>query len=412
MTRNWVVTLLLSAVLVGSVLAWNGVRQEREFRRLIAAGDAAMARDQSPVAIEMFSGAVALKPESMLGYLKRGDTYRRRGEYTAALRDLRQAAVLDPTAPRPKELLGDVNAALGRHERAEEDYAAFLGIDDRSPRVLYKLAMARYRRGQAEAAIEPLRQALAIDERLAEAHYLLGVCLRERRRDAESIAALRRAIALNPAFAPARAELADAFASLGRSREAIQQLEALAALEPARAERLVAVGLAYARAGRPDRAVLTLGRAAEQHPEEPIVYAALGRVWLDDAEAREDRVALHKALEALQPVASREAADGEALALYGRALFLAGDAGRAERALMESTAGTPVDPAAFLYLSAAAQRLARHEQARVALARYGTLVGLAASEARARVAHLLDLQTRLKFAGGSSAAARREPGRD
>ena len=36
------------AILVaGAVFAWNAVRQEREFRRLIAAGDAAITRDQT-----------------------------------------------------------------------------------------------------------------------------------------------------------------------------------------------------------------------------------------------------------------------------------------------------------------------------------------------------------------------------
>ena len=410
MTRIWGLTLLLSAALVGSVLAWNGVREEREFRRLIALGDSSLARDQSSLAIEAFSGAVALKPDSMLGYLKRGDTYRRSGDFAAALRDLRRAATIDPTAPRPKELLGDVNLAMGRFERAAEDYAGFLAIDDRSPRVLYKLGLARYRNGHAAAAIEPLRQAIAIDDRSAEAHHLLGMCLRDRRNDAEALRSLLRAVSLNPAFTAARAELAEMLLALGRNREGIQQLEALAALEPSRAERIVDVGLAYARSGRADTAVLTLGRAAEQHPQEPAIYTALGRVWLDDAVVRVDRVALHKALEALQPVASRDGASGETLALYGRALFLAGDTSGAERALSHATTRLPVDPAAFVYLAAAAQRLARGEAAAAALARYAALAGSGPDHAAARMSEVIDLQRQLRFTSGGSSRgpARRE----
>jgi len=406
MKRHWVLTLLVSAALTGSVLAWNSVRQEREFRRLIAAGDLAVSRDQSSVAIEAFSGAVALKPDSMLGYLKRGDTYRRRGELAAALRDLRRAAALDPPAPKPKELLGDVNSALGRFERAAEDYAAFLALDDRSPRVLYKLALARYRHGQAAAALEPLRQALAMDERFTEAHYLLGLCLRERRRDTDALRSLRQALAINPAFAPARAELANLYSAQGRTREAIQQLEALAALEPARAERLVDVGIAYARAGRVETAVLTLGRAAEQHPNEPAVYAALGRVWLDVAESKLDRVALRKAIEALQPLASRANASGETLALYGRALFLAGDAMQAEKVLTAAAARLPVDPRTFVYIAAAAQRLSRSEIYRAALARYVALTGSSAQLLSERVENAIEQQRSLRLAGSASSPGR------
>ena len=120
MKRGVVAAVVGALLLAGAVFAWNAVRQEREFRRLIAAGDAAITRDQTYEAIEAFSGALALKHDSMLAYLKRGDSYRRRGELSAALRDLREASSLDPTATRPLELLGDVNVAMGRYERATE----------------------------------------------------------------------------------------------------------------------------------------------------------------------------------------------------------------------------------------------------------------------------------------------------
>src|SRR5687768_17299818 len=115
MKRLLVVSVGLIALTVGIVIAWYTARQDREFQRLIATGDAALAQDETYGAIEAFSGALALRSDSMLAYLKRGDAYRRRGELNAALRDLRDAAALDPAAPRPVELLGDVNAAMGRH---------------------------------------------------------------------------------------------------------------------------------------------------------------------------------------------------------------------------------------------------------------------------------------------------------
>ena len=142
MTRGRVASIAGAILLAGAVFAWNAVRQEREFRRLIAAGDAALTRNQTYEAIEAFSGALALKRDSMLAHLKRGDSYRRRGELTAALRDLREAAALDPTATRALELLGDVNVAMGRYERATEVYRRYLAIDDRASHILYKIGRA------------------------------------------------------------------------------------------------------------------------------------------------------------------------------------------------------------------------------------------------------------------------------
>ena len=225
-------------------MAWYAVRQEREFQRLIAAGDAALAQDQTFGAIEAFSGALALKSDSMLAHLKRGDTYRRRGELTAALRDLREAAALDPSAPRPLELWATSTPPWAATS-APPSTTGVHALDDRSPRVLYKLGLAYYRNGQTEEAIEPLRSAVALDARLAEAHYLLGMCLRERSEDDEARRALRGHRDQSGVRGRARGA-GRLYEGAGRRQEAIEQLEALAALEPAHPERLVNVGLAYA----------------------------------------------------------------------------------------------------------------------------------------------------------------------
>jgi tetratricopeptide (TPR) repeat protein len=361
-------------VVAGAVFAWNAVRQEREFRRLIAAGDAALARDQTYEAIEAFSGALALKHDSMLAYLKRGDSYRRRGELSAALRDLRDASSLDPTATRPLELLGDVNVAMGRYQRATEVYRRYITLDDRAPHVLYKLALAYYRNGQPRLAVDSLRRAVALDDRLAVAHYLLALCLKDQKQDAEAAQSLARALDINPALGAAREELAGLDLTQGKTREGIEQLEALAALEPSRPERLVEVGLAYARAGDYDSAITTLGRAAQRYPEAEVVYVALGRIWLTIAETRKDRVALSKALQALEPAATRADASSETLTLYGRALLLAGQVEASERTLQQASSVLPVEPDAFYYLSNAAKRRGHSSASREALAKYMSLI--------------------------------------
>ena len=376
MKRSVVLTVAAVAIVAAAVLVWVDARREREFRRLIAVGDAALAGGQTSDAIEAFSGALALKPNSMLASLKRGDTYRRRGEYAAALRDLGQAAFLDPAAPRPIELLGDVQTALGQYAAAAAEYQRYLAIDDRAPGVLYKLALAHYRNGMAARAVDPLRNAITLNDRFAEAHYLLGLCLRETDRR-QSLGAFRRALEISPTFAAAREELARLYEQMGRWQDSIDELEALAALEPARPERLVSVGLAYARIGRRDTAVLTLGRAAERHPDATVVYTALGRLWLTSAEGQQDPVALGKAIEALQPAAAQADAVSETRALYGRALALSGNMVAAERMLLRAVAMVPVDPSAYRYLAEVARRLGHATIAKDAAAKYALLASSA-----------------------------------
>ncbi|MGE0043317.1 MAG: tetratricopeptide repeat protein [Vicinamibacterales bacterium] len=375
MRRTLLVGALVLAAAVVGALAYTAYDAEREYERLIVAGDAASAGDQPFQALEAYSGAIALRPDSMLAHLRRGMIYRERGELDAALRDLRVAADLDPSAPQPRELLGDVNAALERYDRAAADYDAYIDLDDRSPAVLYKLALARYRAADTADAIAPLERAVALDPAFAEAHYLLGLCRRDNGDLEQARDALEEARRLAPALTAPREALAEVYGRLGRSGRAIDELEALAALDSARPGRLIAVGLAYAGAGRNDVAVLTLGRAAERFPDAPEVYAALGRVWLDSARARDDRVALNKAIEALTAAATRSNASGATLTDLGRAWLLAGDRAAAERALRQAVARLPVPPDAYLELANVTAADGRLQDARDALLRYAALVG-------------------------------------
>lgn len=377
-------------VCAAAVYGYTAARRERTFRALIERGDAALARDDTFAAIESFSGAIAWKDGSMLGYLKRGEAYRRRQQLDAgakdprqvpefdpaadaALRDLRRAAELDPLAPRPRELLGDVNYALLRYDRAVEQYQRYIELDDRSPRVLYKLALAQYSAGRPRPAVSALQKAVAINDRFAEAYYLLGLCFRDLQKRGESLRALETSVRLAPAMIHAREELADLYGRLGRVEDRIAQLEALLGLDPG-PSREVALGLAYARAGHFDHAITTLGHAAERYPDHSYTYVALGRVWLEKAQPRPDRVDLSKALGALQEAVGSDNSS-EALMLFGRALLLSQNAELAETMLQQAADKLPTDPLAFYYLADAAERRGHYDVARRALLDYHALQG-------------------------------------
>ena len=376
---------VLLALSAAGVYGYFLSERERSYRQQIADGDGALAHDNTFSAVEKFSGAIALKPEAMLGYLKRGQTYRRRGEFVAAIRDLRRASELDPTATRPLEELGDAYLAdtPHRYASAAERYEAYVRLDNRAPRVLYKLGFARYNEGHRAEAIDALQRAIELDPKFAEAQYLLGLCQHDAQQPKLARAALERAVQLQPTLLHAREELAELYGELGRPEERLTQLEQLAALDPG-APREIALGLAYARAGQTDRAVTTLGRASERYPENAYAYVALGRVWLEIAQARGDRVALSKALGALEGAVGSDDSS-EALTLFGRALLMTSDAETAERMLLDATRKTPVDPLAFAYLADAAERLGHYTVARQALLDYDALVGDA--DARGRTAH-------------------------
>ena len=329
--------IVLAGVAAAGILADWAVEREREYLRLIDLGDEALGRGQAFVSIEHYSVAIGLKPESMLAYLKRGEAHQRRDDapetLSAALRDLRKAADLDPGATRTLEKLGDVNMQLRRFKNAAENYEDYIALDNHAAPIFYKLALASRGDGNLARAISALQDAVKLNPSFHEAHYVHGLCLKERHDLDAARAAFERAIAISPAFMPAREELAELHRLQERPHDEIEQLDALHALEPNKPERLIALGRAHLRSGSRDFAVITLGRAAERFKEYPGVYAALGEVWLEAAEERGDPSDLGKALEALQPVATQSTASSETLGMYGRALALANRHAEAEAVL-------------------------------------------------------------------------------
>jgi tetratricopeptide (TPR) repeat protein len=406
--KRVVAILLLVAGACGLAYGLLVTQRESAYRRFVEEGDAALARDDSSAAIESFSVAISLKSDSMAAHLKRGEAYRRRGEYDAAMRDLRRAADLDSLAIHPRELLGDVHYRIGLADgrsapvsfaKAVERYSQSVALDDRSARLQYKLGLAAYRAGQMGTAIQALREAIRLEPRFAEAHYVLGLCLRAADQPADAIRSLERAVALGPALLPVREELADLYEQMRRYDARLSHLEALAALQPSAArERALAMG--YASAGNLDRAIGQLARGVQRYPDDRDMYVTLGRLWLQRA-ALGGRVERGKALAALQNAAAGDATS-EALTLLGRARLLAGDTSRAEQVLQQATQRFPVAPSAFLYLADASQRRGHTAAARRALLDYAALVPSSSLDAS-----LLARIAAAYLQNGETAAARR-----
>jgi tetratricopeptide (TPR) repeat protein len=395
--RSVFVLTFLALVGGGAAVAYQAAAHQRQYRTLLARGDQALRQDQTYAAVEAYSGAIALRSDSMLAYLRRAETYQRRadrGDLDLAARDFRQAAALDPTATRPLEELGDVLYQRQRYARAAEAYERYVRLDDRSPRVTYKLALARYRDGDINGTMSTLNEAIRLDDRMADAYYLLGICLRDRGRTAPALAAFEKAVALSPGLIPAREELADLYATSGRLGDELEELQVLAGLDGAHIERQVAIGLAYARAHRWELAVLTLGSALERTPDNLSIYGALGEVWLESARARNDRVELSKAREALERAASDPAATSDILARYGRALLQDGEVDAAERVLQQATSRYPLNPDALMSFAAAAERMNHLHEARAALIEY-TAVAPVDKDATPRAMRIAALSLRL-----------------
>jgi len=369
------VGLGLAVLVVLGALLVQQFDRERQYRQLLSRGEEALRQANHYAAIEAFTSALAWRPDSMVAFLRRGAAYGALRRDDEAVRDLREAVRLAPNAPQPLVALGDLYEQRGDPAQAATWYErAAAQLRDEDPGVLYALAMARYRSGAPAAAIEPLQRAVARDDSLAEAHYLLGLAYRDTQNFDAAVASLEQALVVRPSLVAAREELADLYRALGRPVEEMRELQALAAMDQ-QVGRTVAIALAEARNGQLDSAIGTLAEAARRAPTDSRVQLALGRVYLARAERTADPILISRALDVLESALGGTARRSEGLALYGRALFLAGQLPEAERILREAVATTPVDTEAYAFLADASEALSHDVEARDALINLDVLEG-------------------------------------
>jgi tetratricopeptide (TPR) repeat protein len=388
---------------VAAVLLEQRVEGDRQYRTLLASGDEHLASGDTATAIEAFSGALALRPSSMVAHLRRGEAYRADRRVDEAVRDLLDAARLAPDSTAPALALGDLYDAERDWPRAASWYGQ-AALRLQAPTLLYRLALARYRSGSAAAAIDPLERIVARDDTAGEAYYLLGLAYRDTRRPDDAVKALERAVRIAPSLLQAREELADVYRTQGRAVDEMAQLQGLAALDE-RPARAVAIAMAEARTGQLDASLATLSEVARADPADPAVALTLSRVFLTRAERALDRPSAIRALAILSSAPADGLSTSEHTALVGRAQYLTGDWSRAERTLTDAVRTAPVDIEAFGFLADAAERLGHDLDARDALANLDALQGdtapLSARASRARRMGTISLRL-----GDASAAVR------
>ncbi|HUL73000.1 MAG TPA: tetratricopeptide repeat protein [Vicinamibacterales bacterium] len=373
---RWIVGFVAIATAVaGGAIVVQRVDRERQYRRLLAEGEQALLAGNPYAAIEDFSGAIALRPDAMAAYYRRGEAYRADHHDDWAIRDLREASRLAPDAAQPLVALGEVYDAKDDPIEAARWYGeAADRLKDETPALLYALALARYRAGAPAAAIDPLKRAIERNDSVAQTYYLLGLVYRDTNKIDAAIEALEQATKIAPTLTPAREELADIYRAQGRFADESAQLQALAALDE-NADRHVAIALAAARRGQFDAALTALSEAEADSPNDARLQLVRGRIYVARAERTLDSEWARRALEPLERALSSHSHRSEGLALFGRALFLAGDYTGAERILREAVSTSPVDREAFGFLADASERLGQVLSARDALVSLDALEG-------------------------------------
>lgn len=284
-------------------------------------------------AAALYKRSLALDPQNLSSAFDAAMAAKRLGRLEEAARLAGLASRLDPTLPRARMVEAECRQALGQTRRAIGALRPAVVLDPAQGACWSSLCLLRDALGQrGEAVVAGRRAALAAP---ADVGLLvrLAAAWQISEKPRAALAAARRGLTLDPASAELQLALGVALDALHALEEAGRALERSRRLRPGDATTLAELGRLCERAGAVERASALLRRALAARPDDEESWAALGRAMLRLGDGigaarcagRTVRLApgLPNGLLLAGSVREAQGADGEALALYDRAIAAA-----------------------------------------------------------------------------------------
>lgn len=213
--RSLVILCVTAFVLVGcssSEPQAPSTRPAGDAMSRLAAGDAALERNDLAKAEQEYRAAVSLDAKSARAQFGLGNVYVRQNRWAEAETAYRAALTLDPNLNAARANLGVVYYQMGQLGRAASEFETVLKSEPNDAQTIYLLAAVRLQENNLPEAERLLLRARDLKPDLPEVYYGLGVLYKFKGQKAEAIAAFEKFLAIGPGQDPsamdyARAEL-------------------------------------------------------------------------------------------------------------------------------------------------------------------------------------------------------------
>jgi tetratricopeptide (TPR) repeat protein len=179
-------------------------------------------------AVEIFSKALRIAPDSLLAHLGEGLALKGIQRFDLAEKELSLCLMLNPQMAVAFDGLAGLYIEAVEYEKLAGVSRQYLRTNPSDYRGYYYLATAQEHAGEDRQATEALlRKAIVLNPGFAASYALLGKLLLQADRAAEAAAELEHAIQLRPDYRPAHLYLANAYRKLGKDGEAAQEAQKL-----------------------------------------------------------------------------------------------------------------------------------------------------------------------------------------
>ncbi len=246
------------------------------------------ATNQVDKAIDAYRKSIAAKPDVFESNLNLGILLARKGNNADAVKYLKAATQLKPTAhvdeglARAWQSIGIVSAAA---DDPQQSLAAFAEAEKLQPdnfEVHFAAGQVLEKQNQLDAATKEYETAASLDPKSLEPVVALSVVYTRQQKYAQAETMLRKLLAADPQNQTVRTQLGRILAAEGKNEEAAKELGAGDSKIPDDPHAALELGTLYVKAGKYADAEQLFRSAAAKLPQDAEAHYALGSVLMQE----------------------------------------------------------------------------------------------------------------------------------
>ncbi|MCY3713182.1 MAG: tetratricopeptide repeat protein [Gemmatimonadetes bacterium] len=326
--------------------------KDKDARFFYAQGQLAIAQEDLPSAMVLFTRAQSIDPGNPLYLRGLGDVYEAQNVWALAISNYRQALAMEPDSPDAPMIHYRIGQLHFEARQWNESYAAFQKATELDP----DLEDAWYQQGYIQfiatrypLVVEPLEKYVALDQTNAEAYFMLAESLNKTQRIKMAVPHYMKTIELDPGRVEAYLPMGDGLVAEGRYMEAVNAYKEAVMQNADNAELHFSLGWVQTQpeVGQYDDGIVNLKKSIELDGSSEKPYIQLALVYFDQEKYSEAVPYLEEAIK-VNP------ADSNPYAYYGRSYIAQGQyaqAVTAVKAVLEPAIQAAEDERARITLS-------------------------------------------------------------
>ncbi len=249
------------------------------FEDFLMLGYAFLSNSDPQSAVDAFSHAVKVRPESFLPWFDMGNAFIRMEQYDKAVEALNKAVEINPDYQEAWHSLGTCNNQLGNYHDAVVSFGKAIEKGPQSAELWFEIADAYRSLQQHEDAVKSYSKVVSIDPSNAQAWYLMGKSNSALEISQEAVISYQNAIEIREDFFEALEALGLEYFSMKQYADAAETLQKAEVYQPENAKLLFNIAQAWYKAEKYEEAIRVGIKAVEHDPLEAEANIVVGKSY-------------------------------------------------------------------------------------------------------------------------------------